>query len=60
VLRAWRTKALLGGVELPSDAKDDALDQLAQWAAADIGPLDQPISATEHYVISGVKLPCLD
>jgi ubiquinone/menaquinone biosynthesis C-methylase UbiE len=57
VLRSWRAKPLLGGVALADDVKERVLEELALWAATELGSLDATHVATEQYHLSGAKLP---
>ena len=42
---------------LAEDVKQRVLEELAAWAAVELGSLDASRATTEQYHLSGVKLP---
>lgn len=55
-LNSWRQKQGLSGIDLPTDIKQEILNDLQIWAEATFDGLDQQVESEETYVLQGVYL----
>ncbi len=56
VLEAFRSKQGLGGISLSDDRQRRILDDLAEWTARELGPMDARFPSAEEYTIEGARL----
>ena len=55
-LDAWRSLSGLGGIEVPGEIRQTVLQELQEWATAELGELDQKVESQEAYVVRAVRL----
>jgi len=56
VLETFRSKRGLGGAFLGDERQKAILDELAEWTARQLGPMDARFPSTEEYTVEGARL----
>jgi ubiquinone/menaquinone biosynthesis C-methylase UbiE len=59
-LNSWQQKQGLSGIDLPTDIKQEILNELQNWAEATFDGLHQQVESEETYVLQGVYLTPTD
>jgi hypothetical protein len=57
VIAGWESRPGLVGLDLAQSLKDEHIAALRTWAAETFGCLNAMLTASESYVLSGVRLP---
>jgi ubiquinone/menaquinone biosynthesis C-methylase UbiE len=57
VIAGWEHRLGLAGLDLTESLKDEYLAAVRTWAAETFGGLDAMLTASESYVLRGVRLP---
>ncbi|HEU0301697.1 MAG TPA: class I SAM-dependent methyltransferase, partial [Longimicrobium sp.] len=56
-LIAWEGKSGLAGLDLPAEVKARVLAGLRDWAAAELGDIDQPLPQDEAFELGAIRIP---
>ena len=54
---SWRCLTGLGGVKVPSEIRDEILNELESWAEQVFGGLDRGFESEETYVLRSLRIP---